>query len=99
MPETIQSFERIGISVLAENQPGVLHELTGAIAARRGNILSVESLDTLLPTESRLYFEIEVPGAEALLALDIGASTARQQLDARRLQKFRRNFHHHVVID
>jgi len=66
--EATRSLERIGISVVAENQPGVLHELTGAIAARFGNILSVESLESLTSLESRLYFEIEVPGAESLLA-------------------------------
>src|SRR5664279_6197786 len=66
--EATHSLERIGISVVAENQPGVLHELTGAIAAHLGNILSVESLETLKPSESRLYFEIEVPSSEALLA-------------------------------
>jgi energy-converting hydrogenase B subunit Q len=68
VPEATHTLERIGISVIAENQPGVLHELTGAIAAHCGNILSVESLKTLKSSESRLYFEIEVPGAESLLA-------------------------------
>ena len=53
---------------MADNQPGVLHELTGAIAAHSGNILSVESLESVKPSEFRLYFEIEVPGAESLLA-------------------------------
>jgi energy-converting hydrogenase B subunit Q len=53
---------------VAENRPGVLHELTGAIAARSGNILSIESLESAKSSESRLYFEIEVPGAESLLA-------------------------------
>ena len=68
MPEATRSLERIGIAVVAENQPGVLHELTGAVAARGGNILAVESLETLTPSESRLYFEIEVPSADSLLA-------------------------------
>jgi len=66
--EATPPIDRIGVSVVAENQPGVLHELTGAIAAHRGNILSVESLESLQSSESRLYFEIEVPGAESLLA-------------------------------
>lgn len=68
MSEATRSVERIGISVVADNQPGVLHELTGAIAAHSGNILSVESLESVKPSEFRLYFEIEVPGAESLLA-------------------------------
>jgi energy-converting hydrogenase B subunit Q len=66
--EATRSVERIGISVVADNQPGVLHELTGAIAAHSGNILSVESLESVKPSEFRLYFEIEVSGAESLLA-------------------------------
>ena len=68
MNEATHPLERIGISVVAANQPGVLHELTGAIAAHLGNILSVESLETVKSSESRLHFEIEVPGAESLLA-------------------------------
>ena len=36
MTETNRTLERIGVSVVAENQPGALHELTGAIAAHLG---------------------------------------------------------------
>jgi energy-converting hydrogenase B subunit Q len=51
---------RIGIAVTAVNGPGVLHELSGLIAARKGDITSVEITDRR-PTESALYFEIDLP--------------------------------------
>ena len=65
------SVERIGVSVLAANQPGVLRDLTAAIAARGGNIVSVESLETRDPAVSRTYFEIELPGDAAALLDDL----------------------------
>jgi energy-converting hydrogenase B subunit Q len=51
---------RIGIAVVAVNGPGVLHELSGVIAARKGDITSVEITDRR-PTESALYFEVDLP--------------------------------------
>jgi energy-converting hydrogenase B subunit Q len=61
--------ERVGLSVVAANQPGTLRDLTAAIAAHGGNIASVESLESREPALARTYFEIELPGpAEALLA-------------------------------
>jgi energy-converting hydrogenase B subunit Q len=59
---------RIGVVVVADNGPGVLHQLSGVIAARRGDITSVEITDRR-PTESAIYFEIELPEPpETLLA-------------------------------
>jgi energy-converting hydrogenase B subunit Q len=59
---------RIGIAIVAVNGPGVLHELSGVIAARSGDITSVEITDRR-PTESALYFEVDLPEPpEALLA-------------------------------
>jgi energy-converting hydrogenase B subunit Q len=65
------SPDRIGVSVVAANQPGVLRDLTGAIAAHAGNIVSVESLETRDPSLSRTYFEIELPGDAAALLEDL----------------------------
>ena len=60
--------ERCGIIVRADASPGVLHELTGVIAGRHGDIASVEILG-LGATDARIYFEIDLPeGAETLLA-------------------------------
>jgi energy-converting hydrogenase B subunit Q len=52
---------RIGIEIVAGSGPGVLHELTGAIAACDGNIASVEIVEQN-DRESRIVFEIDLPG-------------------------------------
>ena len=50
------------------NAPGVLHQLTGAIARHNGDIRSV-SISEDHPEEACIYFELELPGApEDLLA-------------------------------
>lgn len=54
------SAERIGVVVQAQDAPGVLHRLTGVIAAHRGNIASVEMLESRTPGQSRIYFEIDL---------------------------------------
>jgi energy-converting hydrogenase B subunit Q len=59
--------ERTGIVVDAAAGPGVLHQLTGVIAARGGDVSSIEILDHQ-PTGSRLYFEIDLPGSPSALA-------------------------------
>jgi energy-converting hydrogenase B subunit Q len=55
---------KTGIQVTAEEGPGVLHQITGVIAAQQGDITSVE-----IVTPQRTYFEVELPGdPEALVA-------------------------------
>jgi energy-converting hydrogenase B subunit Q len=66
---------KIGLEVDADPGPGILHQLTGVIAAERGNILSVEIVEEKSP-ETRTYFEIDVPGdperlVEGLRALPV----------------------------
>ena len=63
---------RFGLTVRAGGGPGVLHQLTGVIARRAGDILSVE-ITGADPGESRVYFEIETPGAPDPLADDLRA--------------------------
>ena len=41
--------------------PGVLHQITGVIAAHLGNITSVAILGSLVENEERTFFEIELP--------------------------------------
>src|SRR5687767_2840220 len=64
--------ERTGIVVEAAAGPGVLHQLTGVIAAHHGDVASVEILDNGA-TGSRLYFEIDLPGPSAPLADELRA--------------------------
>lgn len=59
--------EKIGIVVRVESGPGVLHQLTGVIAAQQGDISSVAIVEDS-KREARVYFEVDLPGpAEALL--------------------------------
>jgi len=64
------SAERVGLVIVARSGPGVLHELTGVIARYRGDIASVEIVEQTA-TESRIYFEIDLPGEPAALETDL----------------------------
>jgi len=68
--------ERVGLMVRTNSGPGVLHQLTGVIGKRQGNISSVEISESA--GEARVYFEIEIemledaaPLVEDLRALSI----------------------------
>ncbi|TAM84015.1 MAG: hypothetical protein EPN47_04195 [Acidobacteria bacterium] len=67
--------EEIGILVRVESGRGVLHQLTGVIAAQHGDISSVAIVESNAQ-EARIYFEIDLPGTsgdllEGLRALPI----------------------------
>ena len=75
--------QKIGLEIDAGAGPGVLHELTGVIARHKGDILSVEIV-TERRAETRVYFEIEVPGDPNALVSDLQSlATVRmvQQVD------------------
>jgi energy-converting hydrogenase B subunit Q len=60
--------ERFGVQLRADAGLGVLHELTGAIARRQGDVALVEILGKR-DGELRIYFEIEIPeNPDALVA-------------------------------
>src|SRR5579883_1381733 len=59
------SAERVGLMVIARSGTGVLHELTGVIARHQGDIALVEIIEHL--PESRIYFEMDLPGNAASL--------------------------------
>jgi energy-converting hydrogenase B subunit Q len=66
--------ERIGVLVRADSGPGVLHLLTGAIARHQGDIASVDIVgDGERSQETRVYFEIELPGDTGPLVEEIRA--------------------------
>jgi energy-converting hydrogenase B subunit Q len=52
--------EKCGLIVRAGAGPGVLHQLTGAIARRQGDISSIEIMGQQAG-EARIYFEIDLP--------------------------------------
>jgi energy-converting hydrogenase B subunit Q len=61
----------IGLFIRAASGPGVLHQLTGVIARHDGDITLVEIVETK-PPETRLYFEVTLPGEAPVLAADLG---------------------------
>jgi len=63
--------EKFGLMVRTDSGPGMLHQLTGVIGKRRGNISSVEINETA--GDSRTYFEIEMPEDPAPLVDEIRA--------------------------
>ena len=66
--------DKIGLVVLADAGPGVLHQVTGIIGQHGGNITLVELNEERGPA-ARTYFEIEMPGDRTALVLDISALT------------------------
>ena len=54
------------IELVTASGPGVLHELTGVIAAHNGNILSVEIVEQKVQ-DTRIVFEIDLPAGPAAL--------------------------------
>jgi energy-converting hydrogenase B subunit Q len=60
--------DKTGLVIVVANGPGVLHQLTGIIVRHGGDIRSVSIIEDT-PVESRVYFELDLPGsADALLA-------------------------------
>jgi energy-converting hydrogenase B subunit Q len=62
--------QKIGLQVHSSTGPGILHQLSGAIAAHQGNIVSVMIVGEKENTE-RVYFEVEAPGDPALILADL----------------------------
>jgi energy-converting hydrogenase B subunit Q len=78
---------KIGVFVHAEAGPGVLHLLTGVIAAHKGDISLVEIIENR-PPEARIYFEMDLPGAAAGLLADLERlEVVRQALPVQTFQK------------
>jgi energy-converting hydrogenase B subunit Q len=64
--------DKVGVLVRVGTGPGILHQLTGVIAGRRGDISSVE-ITSLASGETRVYFEIDLPGGPAPLTEELRA--------------------------
>ena len=79
--------EKVGILVHVESGLGVLHQLTGVIAALEGDISSVAIVDSSAH-EARIYFEVELPGPpEALLEGLQALSVVKEAAQVDSLQK------------
>jgi energy-converting hydrogenase B subunit Q len=64
--------EKFGVMVRTDSGPGILHQLTGVIASRQGDISSIEIISET-DGEARVYFEIEMPGEPRSLVEDFQA--------------------------
>jgi energy-converting hydrogenase B subunit Q len=64
--------DRIGIYLQTTAEPGVLHQLTGVIAAHGSDIASVEITGAGTP-QARVYFEVTPPASIEVLLADLRA--------------------------
>jgi energy-converting hydrogenase B subunit Q len=73
----------------------VLHELTGVIARHLGDIRSVSIVEEL-PAETRIYFELEIPGAREDLLRDL--RSLRVVRTAELVQSLQRIYGKRIII-
>ena len=64
--------DKVGVVLSTKAAPGVLHQLTGVIAKHQGDIRSVSIIEDL-PTDTRIYFELDLPGTVDALLKDLRA--------------------------
>ncbi len=60
----------MGLVLATVSGPGVLYQLTGAIVKHNGDIRSVSIIEDG-PVETRLYFELDLPGSSEALIEDL----------------------------
>lgn len=85
----------IGLLVEATSGPGVLHQATGVIAKHEGDILLVEILERS-PEATRLYLEVELPGAPETLVEDLRATSVIRSV--RTVDSFQRIYGKRIII-
>ncbi len=64
--------DKVGVVLSTDAAPGVLHQLTGVIAKHQGDIRSVSIIEDR-PTDTRIYFELDLPGTVDSLVADLQA--------------------------
>jgi energy-converting hydrogenase B subunit Q len=89
------SAQTLGLHVRARSGPGILHQLSGVIARHRGDITSVEIVERTAD-ESRVYFEIELPGAADALVGELRGLDVVRSLDV--VETFQRVYGKRVII-
>jgi energy-converting hydrogenase B subunit Q len=85
----------IGLLVEAVSGPGVLHELTGVIARHQGDITLVEILERG-PEGTRVYFEVELPGAAEPLLDELRQARVVRALEP--VETFQRVYGKRIII-
>jgi len=89
------SDRTVGLHVRARSGPGVLHQLSGVIARHRGDITSVEIVERTAD-ESRVYFEVALPGEADALVAELRALDSVLALDV--VETFQRVYGKRVII-
>jgi energy-converting hydrogenase B subunit Q len=85
----------LGLLVRARSGPGTLHQLSGVIARHQGDITSVEIVERT-PEESRVYFEVELPGTPDALVSDLRTLESVRALDM--VETFQRVYGKRIII-
>ncbi len=88
-------MERIGLVVHTDPGPGIMHQLTGIIAAHQGNITSIAIMGRLAD-EEHIYFEIDVPQDSAALLSGLGALEVVRHLEI--VNSLQRIFGKRIII-
>jgi energy-converting hydrogenase B subunit Q len=89
------SERTLGLHVRARSGPGILHLLSGVIARHQGDITSVEIVERAAD-ESRVYFEVELPGTPDALVSDLRALDAVRDLEL--VETFQRVYGKRIII-
>jgi len=89
------SDRTLGLHVRARSGPGILHQLTGVIARHQGDITSVDIVERS-QAGSRVYFEIELPGAPDALLAELRAQDAALEVEV--VETFYRVFGKRIII-
>jgi energy-converting hydrogenase B subunit Q len=91
----VMSDRTLGLHVRARSGPGILHQLSGVIARHQGDITSVEIAERT-PDESRVYFEVVLPGASDALVSELRALDPVLALEL--VETFQRVYGKRIII-
>jgi energy-converting hydrogenase B subunit Q len=89
------SDRTLGLHVRARSGPGILHQLSGVMARHQADITSVEIVERT-PEESRVYFEVELPGTPDALVSDLRALESVRALEV--VETFQRVYGKRIII-
>jgi energy-converting hydrogenase B subunit Q len=87
--------ETIGIDVRTESGPGILSALAATIARHQGDITSVDIIERGA-AESRVYFEIELPGGGEALIAELRATPGVREVE--RVPTLQRIYGKRIII-
>jgi energy-converting hydrogenase B subunit Q len=89
------SDRTLGLHVRARSGPGILHQLSGVIARHQGDIASVDIVERS-EAASRVYFEVDLPGAADALLTDLRALDAVHEVQV--VETFDRVYGKRIII-